>query len=85
MPLRHAAVFSTYYGNHCVYADMQDSDDAGQERWERRSCSFDSTDTISDGADSELRQIRRNTRWYKQEGRFSRGDLEQEHLDRNIQ
>lgn len=69
--------------------DRRDTDDAYQERWERRSRSLESADPSSGGGcldddlDPEMRQVRMNTRWYDEVGQFSRGDLEQEQLDRN--
>lgn len=63
-------------------ADASETDDAYQERWATRSRSLDSADS-EEGLDPEMRQIRWNTRWYEEVGRFSQGDLEQEQLDRN--
>jgi hypothetical protein len=69
--------------------DRRDTDDVYQERWERRSRSLESADpglgggSSDDDLDPEMRQIRINTRWYDEAGRFSQGNLEQEQLDRN--
>ncbi|KAI3399503.1 hypothetical protein diail_6525 [Diaporthe ilicicola] len=69
--------------------DRQDTDDAYHERWKRRSRSLEGADPSSGGGSSdddldlEMRQVRINTRWYDEVGRFSQGDLEQEQLDRN--
>lgn len=69
--------------------DRRDTDDAYQERWEQRSRSLENADPSSgvgssdDDLDPEMRQVRMNTRWYDEVGQFSRGNLEQERLDRN--
>ncbi|KUI57031.1 hypothetical protein VP1G_04377 [Cytospora mali] len=65
-------------------------DDAYQERWERRSRSFDrssvSSDASSDDLDPRMRQIRDNTRWYEEVGQFSQAhEQRQEQIDRNTQ
>lgn len=62
--------------------DGPDTDDAYQERWERRSCSRGEESSEED-PDPERRRIRRNTWWYEEVGQFSQTNLEQEQLERN--